>query len=138
MTGNSGRSPLVENAAAFSELLKMSKRANDGFVYVEGDGWTFVGQGVVDALRKAPKAKYVRDPKDYAKPKAFADPRKPGYGGGEWPFDRNLAYISPSFRTGIRKAINAKWTDGYWKHEARRILQEVLGDLLAVYDIDDE
>jgi len=62
-------------------------------------------------------------------PKAFANPRHAGYGGGPWPFDINKAYKDSYYRSGIRKALDASWTASNWKFEARRLLVVILSDL---------
>lgn len=83
------------------------------------------------AIWKAPKPLYVPRREDYRNtPKAFGDPTKPGYGGDEWPFNLQRAYKYPSFRTALRKAIAADWTDGHWKFMAMRALLAVLEDLI--------
>lgn len=93
---------------------------------------TYALQG---ALWKAPKAPYKPRREDYRNtPKPFGNPEHPGYGGGEWPFDVKLAYSSPRYRAGIRKAIGSSWPDGYWKHQAQRKLVEIIDDLLAFED----
>lgn len=85
------------------------------------------------AIWKAPKAKYKPSPEDYVnRPKAFANPAHPGYGGAAWPFDMSMAMHNPAYRTGIRNAINAEWTDGYWKYEAKTLLSRVLDILIQI------
>lgn len=85
------------------------------------------------AIWKQPKAKYTPQRDDYMNtPKAFADPHKPGYGGGEWPFDKALALNNPKYRLGLRHAISSSWTDGYWKHEAKTLLLRVLDILIQI------
>lgn len=87
---------------------------------------------VQGAVWRAPKARYTPKREDYMNtPKAFGNPNHPGYGGGEWPFDLKKAYSNVGYRNGIRKAIGADWTDGYWKHEAQRALVMILDDLIA-------
>lgn len=91
------------------------------------------------AIWKTPKAVYKPRREDYLnKPKPFGNPREPGYGGGEWPFDRAKAYADVRYRTGIRKAIGSNWADGHWIHEAQRALVAILDDLLAAELIHEE
>jgi len=118
------------------------KRANP-WVYIDEDnGWVNIGQKVADALQRDEReakrnATYKPEPKHYAKPKAFANPNGRGYGGGQWPFDEALAYMDGRYRAGIRNAIFSHWTDGYWKHEAKLKLTNILATLLAAYEAED-
>jgi len=71
------------------------------------------------------------------KPKAFANPNSFGYGGGEtpWPFDRKRAYTDGRYRSGIRNAIHSTWTASNWQVAAKRVLIQVLEDLIAAEEV---
>lgn len=87
---------------------------------------------VQGAIWRAPKAKHVPRREDYQNdPMPFGNPAFPGYGGGEWPFDRKRAYTNSYYRNGILKTIRAGWADGYWSYMARIELQKVVDDLMA-------
>lgn len=87
---------------------------------------------VQGAIWRTPKAPYQPRREDYKNsPKPFGNPEHPGYGGGEWPFDKQRAYTDVNYRNGIRKAIGASWPDGFWKFVAQKTLVLVLDDLVA-------
>jgi len=67
--------------------------------------------------------------------KAFADPRQPGYGGGPWPFDVNMAMTHYPYRNGVRRAIAANWTDGLWRHSAKKLFLQMLQDEMRVAQV---
>lgn len=121
----------------------MSKRADPWIYLGPDDGWINIGQRVAEAIERDKRAatkRYKPEKGDYVKPKAFANPNHHGYGGNDapWPFDESLAYIDPRYRAGIRNALFATWTDGYWKYVAREKLQNILRTLLDAAEAAEE
>lgn len=53
--------------------------------------------------------------------KAFADPHKPGYGGGAWPFDIRKMRADFGYRVGLRNAIRSDWVASNWKSVALKL-----------------
>lgn len=85
------------------------------------------------AIWRTPKAPYQQRREDYQnRARPFGNPKHPGYGGGEWPFDVQRAYTNQYYRNGIRKTIATGWADGHWTYVARNKLQDIVDDLLAV------
>jgi len=74
---------------------------------------------------------------EYAKPKAFADPRKGGYGSEYWPFNWKKALQYAPYRQGVYNAIKSNWTDGYWKYEASKLLYWVLDQVETLEEVAD-
>ena len=89
---------------------------------------------IATAIDKSPRYR-PREPA--VKPKAYANPNGPGYGGGEtpWPFDVKRAYVDGRYRAGVRNAMNADWTASNWKAATRAALRVILEDLLAAEDV---
>lgn len=107
-----------------------------GWVYLgKEEGWFKTSKKMAKFLNP-PAWKLHRAKKNYlkslqvTKPKAFANPLADGYGREEWPFSKTKALKDGRYRAGVRNAIRADWTDGYWKYQARKLMYEVL-DILT-------
>lgn len=66
-------------------------------------------------------------PKEKIRPKAFANPRSFGYGGGEhpWPFSYRRAFWDARYRQGVKNAMKADWTASNWKYAAKKMLEDI-------------
>lgn len=107
------------------------------WVRLSDTDYVLLPPGIVAAIDRSPRYPLQVPKALRPKPKAFANPYSFGYGGGEtpWPFDRRRAYTDPRYRVGIRNAILADWTASNWKFAAKRLLIEVLEDLIAAEEI---
>lgn len=102
-----------ERKAARAKRLKFAIDYPDTILRQQGDAPGFV-------RANAPRAK------------AFADPKGPGYGGNQWPFDIEKAMREQKYRNGLRNAITSTWVDDNWKSVAKSYFIEMMADLIAL------